>query len=380
MVAATESGSTGRDAEKVRVICPKCKTERPGSGAADSFLCRACGHYTPAGAAPPKARSLASWWQWLFNPAKGGISRAGLSATEPSPRRPAIRSGYHAEPFYGTEDYIAPVEEPEFGAGAADEFVEALEFESVDSEDLEFVEVPGIGFDPPHAGAGQASTAPEVGIRVVRCLNCVADLRVRRDAPSTVCRRCGCFVSLEDFEIRGHWRENIRTRGKVVVHRRASLSANEVACGSLKVYGRISGKIECSGDAMFRSSGKVVGAVRCRHIHVHKLSNIKFIPGIRAETAEIHGHVEGDIICEGPIQISKTGAVYGDCIAPSVKLEDGASLSGQMRFTKPDQALDQEYIRRAQAAQEAYFARELEAELEAFKNAPETGKSGGGWE
>jgi len=50
-----------------------------------------------------------------------------------------------------------------------------------------------------------------------------------------------------------------------------------------------------------------------------------------------------------------------------VSLEDGASLSGQMRFMKPDRAVEEEYIRKAQAAQEAYFARELEADLEAFK-------------
>ncbi len=304
------------------------------------------------------------------------LDRPALKVTQ----KLAIRPSYQVEPFYGTEEYVAPVEEPEFAPSPADAFVEALEFESAEPEDLELVEVPGIGVEwhPAHAGGPVGSASrQEPGDRVVRCLDCSTDLRVSREATSTLCRRCGCYVNLEDFDIRGHRRENIRTRGKVVIHRRASLSANELACDSLKVYGKISGKIECSGDAMFRSSGKVVGAVRCRHIYIHKLSNIKFIPGIRAETAEIHGHVEGDIICEGTIQISKTGAVYGDCIAPAVKLEDGASLSGQMRFMKPDRALEEEYIRKAQAAQEAYFARELEADLEAFKNASAGDDAGG---
>jgi cytoskeletal protein CcmA (bactofilin family) len=249
--------------------------------------------------------------------------------------------------------------------------VEALEFESADPDDLDLVEVPGIGVEAPLALNGNPVTSIKPssgsGERVVLCLDCGTELRVSRQATSTLCRRCGCFVSLEDFEIRGHQRENIRTRGNVIIHRRASLSASEVVCDSLKVYGKISGKIDCSGDAIFRSSGKVVGAVRCRHLYIHKLSNIRFIPGIRADTAEIHGHVEGDIICEGTIRVTKTGAVYGDCIAPAVSLEDGASLSGQMRFMKPDLALEQEYLRRAQAAQEAYFARELEADLEAYK-------------
>jgi cytoskeletal protein CcmA (bactofilin family) len=272
--------------------------------------------------------------------------------------------------FQGTENYVAGPELPDYSPSIADAVVEALEFESSDPDDLELVEVPGIGVDSENDFSGliRSVTKPsEVEERVVHCLDCATELHVSRQATSTLCRRCGCYVNLEDFDIRGHRRENIRTRGNVVIHRRASLSASEVACESLKVFGKISGKIDCSGDAMFRSSGKVVGAVRCRHIYIHKLSNIKFIPGIRAETAEIHGHVEGDIICEGTIRITKTGAVFGDCIAPAVSLEDGASLSGQMRFMKPDRAVEEEYIRKAQAAQEAYFARELEADLEAFK-------------
>ena len=378
---STESGEADGGGGIIKVSCPKCKAEQQDSGRPFATVCRNCGHYFKVNPAQPTGPgSFISRWLGLLRSGKSDSAGASPAGTLPA-SKPAIRPAYQVEPFYGTEDYIAAPEEPIFTSSAADAFVEALEFESADPEDLELVEVPGIGSDPMVAQSSSAVARPSgqgVGERMVRCLGCATELRVSKDASSILCRRCGCFINLEDFDIRGHRRENIRTRGKVVIHRRASLSANEVVCDSLKVYGKISGKVECSGDAMFRSSGKVVGAVRCRHIYIHKLSNIKFIPGIRAETAEIHGHVEGDIICEGTIQISKTGAVFGDCIAPAVKLEDGASLSGQMRFMKPDRELEEEYIRKAQAAQEAYFARELEADLEAFKNAASSdGRDGG---
>ena len=308
--------------------------------------------------------------RWFKKSGPASTSSPAHALTPPPLNRPSIRPAYKVEPFYGTDHYVAGPELPDYSPSPADAVVEALEFESADPDDLELVVVPGIGVDIPSmlTGPPVKSIKPGQGDeRSVHCLDCGTELKVSRQATSTLCRRCGCYVNLEDFEIRGHQRENIRTRGNVIIHRRASLSASEVACESLKVYGKISGKIDCSGDAMFRSSGKVVGAVRCRHLYIHKLSNIRFVPGIRAETAEIHGHVEGDIICEGTIRITKTGAVYGDCIAPAVSLEDGASLSGQMRFMKPDRALEEEYLRKAQAAQEAYFARELEADLEAYK-------------
>jgi len=226
-----------------------------------------------------------SRWLSLFQSSKPVLAPSDAVPSK-APSNPAIRPAYQVEPFYGTENYVAGPEQPDYSPSAADAVVEALEFESSDPDDLELVEVPGIGVETPNTLTGPATRVPhpsEVEERVVRCLDCSTELHVSRQATSTLCRRCGCYVSLEDFDIRGHRRENIRTRGNVVIHRRASLSASEVACESLKVFGKISGKIDCSGDAMFRSSGKVVGAVRCRHIYVHKLSNIRFIPGIRAE-------------------------------------------------------------------------------------------------
>lgn len=303
----------------------------------------------------------------LFEPDPGSASTG---------HGPKLRSTSDPEPFYGTDEYLPKPEdevddsELVLSSPAAEEMVQALEFESADPDDHELIEVPGIGAEMPNLITGSFDAQERSGgvpERVVRCVECETELHVSLHASSTLCKRCGCYVNLEDFAIRNHRRENIKTRGDITIHRKASLNAGNIACDNLKVFGKISGQVDCSGDAMFRSSGKVVGSVRCKHLYVHKLSTLRFIPGIRAQTAEVHGHVEGDIICEGTIKISKTGAVIGNCIAPAVSLEDGGELSGQMMIMKPDDEMDDDYIRRAQEAQDDYFENDLEEDLEAFK-------------
>ncbi len=210
------------------------------------------------------------------------------------------------------------------------------------------------------AGAPFTPKKPDPKDRKILCVGCRETLFVSKHATSTICPHCSEYCSLENFTIANHRRENIRTRGNVAIQRKASLTASEVICDNLKVYGKISGKIDCTGDAFFHCSGKVVGSLRCKHLIIHKICNLTFLPGIHAETAEIHGEVKGDIICDGKIKITKTATVIGDCTAPTVVLEDGGNLCGQMRFMKPDQEMMAEYARRAQEAHDELFDEETE--------------------
>ncbi len=241
-------------------------------------------------------------------------------------------------------------------------------------DDEEFVEVEAYT-TVESSGIPFAPKKPDPSDRKILCVGCRHELFVSKHATSTICPNCSEYVSLESFTIANHRRENIRTRGNVSIQRKASLTASEVVCDNLKVYGKISGKIDCAGTAFFHCSGKVVGSLRCKHLIIHKICNLTFLPGIHADTAEIHGEVKGDIICDGKIKISKTATVIGDCTAPTVVLEDGGNLCGQMRFMKPDQELMADYDRRAREAHDEFFDEEADqAETEAVGgNVPATG-------
>lgn len=385
--------------------CPQCGASQEESAWVLSTVCRQCGHYIKNEPAPLRGAGgfrFADLFKWR-RPAETGFlkPRLGLS-DEPRPK-PAYRDSSRVEPFYGDQEYEPePVTEEEgddFSLSATGMGSSGEVFDSGQDggEDLDDEEELGRGYEMVEVeplrmlGDGgpspmRRSLLPSYPERTTRCYDCGAMLPVSEKAATLTCTRCSVNISLEKKEIRDHCREPVKMRGNLTIHRNASLAAAEIACETLRVYGKITGRIDCHGDAFFRSSGKLVGNVHCRHLFVHKASDLTFVPGIRAETAEIHGRVVGDLICEGTIRISKTGVVLGDCIAPAIELESGGVLSGQMRIAKPDTKLKETYEQRAEVARSEFLmrgieefeesARQEEEEPDGEEDGAETGLSG----
>ena len=336
----------------VKAICPHCGADQHESSIAVSTFCRNCGeHYKLEPITRKKSGfSLSS----LF----GGGGKRKESLFEPSPgsgteSAPAVRESNDSE----FDDEPAPAPPPSVEDTTrvqlerpGDDWASGHELTSSGH-----VVVEGPSALPPSGKLLQARK-PGPNDRAVPCVDCNAELYVSEHATSTICPHCSAYVSLQDWDIRTHRRENIKTRGDVTIHKKSSLTASSLVCSNLLVYGQVAGQIDCAGEAVFRSSGRVVGSMRCKHLKIFKNCELEFIPGIRAETATINGSVTGDIICEGTIKIAKTGAVIGDCTAPAINLEDGGTLSGQMRIMKPDKQLEDDYARRAQEAKNELFA------------------------
>ncbi len=178
--------------------------------------------------------------------------------------------------------------------------------------------------------AEEAHIEPEK--KPIRCFECGHIHEVSIAASSTQCARCSLYISLSDQEIRGHYSRNIRTRGDVIIYRKGSVIGCEIACHNLTVMGKISGSVDCSGNATFKNSGKVLGSMHCKHIVVDKKCELDFPQGIIAESADIYGVVRGDILCSGTVHIFKTGSVLGDATAKAIVMKDGGVLTGQMNI------------------------------------------------
>lgn len=166
----------------------------------------------------------------------------------------------------------------------------------------------------------------------IRCFECGHIHEVSVAATSTQCARCSLYISLSDQNIREQYSRNIRTRGNVTIHKKGSVVGCEIACHNLTVLGGISGSVDCSGNATFKNSGKVLGSMHCKHIVIEKKCEMDFPQGIIAESADIYGVVRGDILCSGTIHIFKTGSVLGDATAKAIVMKDGGVLTGQMNI------------------------------------------------
>ena len=167
-----------------------------------------------------------------------------------------------------------------------------------------------------------------------QCFDCDAKFKVGRSSKSANCPSCGALISLEDVELNMPSTQAIKTRGDVLIRKRGQLSATHLYARDLRCQGTISANINCSGDAIFRTNGTIVGEVRCRRFIVEKGSLITFMNPVHADEVEIHSPITGNVFSKGPVLISANGAVNGDVTARSVSIEPGGELNGAMNILR----------------------------------------------
>lgn len=170
------------------------------------------------------------------------------------------------------------------------------------------------------------------GPRDVVCFECGHEHRVAQFSSSSLCPACGSYISLVDHEINHRSAKTIRTRGDVVVGKKGVLLSSSVICDNLTVLGQVTGKIECSGIAHFRSAGKVLGTVRCHKLIIDRRADLHFCQPIRAEEVEIHATTKAHITCTGRAKITSRATLIGSLTAKTVSMVEGASMEGPIRI------------------------------------------------
>ncbi len=170
--------------------------------------------------------------------------------------------------------------------------------------------------------------------RPVRCFDCGHLQHVSLAARSTICSRCSVYISLEDYHITSGWSQNVHTRGDITIDKKGSMVGCDIACHHLTVIGQLSASVDCSGNANFRGSGesRVLGSMHCRHLRVDKKCKLSLPQGLIAESVDIYGQLDSNILCSGTVRIFKSGTVLGDATARSIVLKDGGMLTGQMNI------------------------------------------------
>lgn len=166
------------------------------------------------------------------------------------------------------------------------------------------------------------------------CFECNNKFKVGRSSRSANCPACGAYISLEDIELNLPSSQAIKTRGDVMIRKRGHLSAAHLFAKDLRCYGLIEANIFCSGDATFKTTGTIIGDVKCKKFLVEKGSEITFMNSINAEEVEVHGVITGNVFSSGKILIGNGGAINGDVTARSVSIEPGGELNGSMNIVR----------------------------------------------
>ncbi|MGV3661057.1 MAG: polymer-forming cytoskeletal protein [Prosthecobacter sp.] len=166
------------------------------------------------------------------------------------------------------------------------------------------------------------------------CFDCGHKFKTGRSAKSASCPTCGAYISLEDVEVNMPSTQPVKTRGDVLIRKRGRLSTSSVQCRDLNCQGIIEANVSCSGDATFRTTGSIIGEIRCHRFVVEKGADVAFMNPVHAAEVEIQARVTGTIYCTGPVLINSNGSVNGDVTARSVSIEPGGELNGAMNIVR----------------------------------------------
>jgi cytoskeletal protein CcmA (bactofilin family) len=87
--------------------------------------------------------------------------------------------------------------------------------------------------------------------------------------------------------------------------------------GDLVCDGEIEGRIQLDGSLRIAPNGKIRGC-------------------IEANSAEIAGYVEGDILTRGRLTLRPPCQIKGDVVSAELEVDPGASIEGQVSIARQD--------------------------------------------
>lgn len=104
------------------------------------------------------------------------------------------------------------------------------------------------------------------------------------------------------------------------------------------MLGSLTGSVDCSGDFVIRSHGKIVGRVNCRELRIERGAQVEFLNSVNAARATIDGQLKGQLSCTGPVVLEKRAKLKGLVRTTSLVVKEGAQHSGSIEMVKkPDE-------------------------------------------
>lgn len=168
--------------------------------------------------------------------------------------------------------------------------------------------------------------------REVTCFNCGNHYKTIAEAQSSQCPKCSGYVSLQNYEINEVWNRRIQTCGDVVIQKNGVVTGVTLQCHNLKVLGELAGSVDCTGDLVIRSHGKIIGKVHCRSLRVEKGARVEFLHPVTAGTAFIDGNVRGQIFCTGAVTLARRAHLQGLVRTTSLIVKPGAKHTGTIEM------------------------------------------------
>ena len=165
----------------------------------------------------------------------------------------------------------------------------------------------------------------------VTCFECGADLEVPATAESTMCKRCSRYVDLKDYHIISAISKNFKTRGSFVIEQKGYVFNSETIAGDAVVKGRFLGKLSAERSLTIHSTAEIKGSISAGQLVIPAGHHFRWKEPLKLGSAEIAGELVADLALQGTLLLRSTAHLFGNVEARHFKVEEGAVVVGEMR-------------------------------------------------
>ena len=172
---------------------------------------------------------------------------------------------------------------------------------------------------------------PGIQQKHIRCFQCGTELDVAVAATSTMCKRCGTYLDLNDYHIRQTVSRNFRTYGLFVIEEKGYVLNSEAVVGDAVIKGRFIGKLVAERTLEIHESASIKGSFSAGCLVVPVKHHLRWPEPLRCGGADISGELVANLQATGTVRLRATARFFGNVAAGGLVVESGAVFVGAAR-------------------------------------------------
>ena len=172
-------------------------------------------------------------------------------------------------------------------------------------------------------------------LRKLVCFECGTELEVAASAQSTMCKRCSSHIDLRDYHISNAVSKNFKTKGEFVIEPKGYVFNTEAVVGDAIIKGKFLGKLVAERSLTIYSTADIKGNFKAGRLIIPAENHFRWREEIKVRAAEIAGELAADLHAEGVVTLKSTARLFGDLVARSLVVEDGAVMVGKAKIGFP---------------------------------------------
>lgn len=168
--------------------------------------------------------------------------------------------------------------------------------------------------------------------KTVTCFECGAELVIPASAESTMCKRCSQYVDLHDYRITSALAKNFKTKGAFVIEPKGYVFNTESIVGDAVIKGKFHGKLVAKGSLTIYSTADIKGSLTAGRLIIPAENFFRWPELLQVGSAEITGELAASLCAQGAVTLKSTARLFGNVDARELVVEDGAVVVGKMQI------------------------------------------------